>query len=140
MQWVYGDFRGKPAVFDKAGGHLVLQSGFCDEVTRPDCERAVKLAFASPKLYAALRAAKAFIEMHGDAKAKDYSAVCLAAREAIDLAGRPDLDSDGAFAGLFEPMTCPSCEKSVHTVPAEGVPGQALRACPDCGTICEESS
>jgi hypothetical protein len=32
-----------------------------------------------------------------------------------------------------ELMECPSCEAMVHTVAAEGVPAQALRACKECG-------
>ncbi len=33
-----------------------------------------------------------------------------------------------------EVMTCPKCGKEVHTVAAEGVPAQSLRA-GDCGDV-----
>ena len=34
-----------------------------------------------------------------------------------------------------EVLSCPECEKSAHTLPAEGVPNQALRACDDCDAV-----
>lgn len=32
-------------------------------------------------------------------------------------------------------LKCPSCHKIVDTVPAEGVPDQALRGCPNCEDV-----
>jgi hypothetical protein len=42
------------------------------------------LMAAAPALLASCKAMKAFIEMHGDVKAKDYSRVCLGAVDAIN--------------------------------------------------------
>jgi hypothetical protein len=32
-------------------------------------------------------------------------------------------------------LPCPECGKDVHTVPAEGVPNQALRGCLECDAV-----
>lgn len=32
-------------------------------------------------------------------------------------------------------MLCPDCNSDVHTVPAEGVPVQQLRACVECDNV-----
>lgn len=32
-------------------------------------------------------------------------------------------------------LKCPECEEFVETVPAEGVPDQQIRGCPNCGEI-----
>jgi uncharacterized Zn finger protein len=34
-----------------------------------------------------------------------------------------------------EYLACPGCAQDVHTVAAEGVPAQALRACRGCGHV-----
>lgn len=32
-------------------------------------------------------------------------------------------------------LRCPQCKRTVHTVPAEGVPDQSLRGCPVCMAV-----
>ena len=32
-------------------------------------------------------------------------------------------------------LKCPECGEIVNTVPAEEVPDQALRGCPECGAV-----
>lgn len=32
-------------------------------------------------------------------------------------------------------MICPGCRSLVDTIPAEDVPDQTLRACPECGEV-----
>lgn len=45
--------------------------------------------------------------------------------------GETCMDVDGIGA---TPLECPGCGEMAATVPAEGIPNQSLRGCPQCGT------